>query len=249
MAGYIDKIADYWTAHGEKFESGILRSLEEGNQDEWLETVLQGVCENESLDVLDVGCGPGFFPVILGREGHRVTGIDYTEHMVELAKKNCDQYGSDARILRMDAQNLEFDDESFDIVVSRDVLWNLDDPAWAYSEWMRVLRPGGHIVMFDGNYYLYAHDDAYKDMNVERHIQLYHKNEDEKCRDRLFYMANIAEKLPASMFRRPQWDVCTLIELGASSVTAFCDKEDSVITEENGREIHLPFHFHVIAYK
>lgn len=61
----------------------------------------------------------------------------------------------------MDAQHLTFADASFDAVVSRNVLWNLDDPEAAYREICRVLRPRGVLILEDGNMYLYMNDPEY----------------------------------------------------------------------------------------
>lgn len=44
--------------------------------------------EKEELKVLDVGCGPGFFPIILAEAGYNVTAVDYTEEMLEKAREN-----------------------------------------------------------------------------------------------------------------------------------------------------------------
>ena len=75
--------------------------------------------------------------------GYRVTAIDYSEQMIEQAKRRFRQMKIDAKVMQMDAQNLKFADESFDVVVSRNVIWNLDDPSRAYNEMYRVLRPDG----------------------------------------------------------------------------------------------------------
>ena len=74
----------------------------------------------------------------------------------------------------MDAQNLEFENNQFDVVISRNLTWNLENPVQAYKEWFRVLKTGGIILNFDANWYGYLYDEekrmAYeKDReNVER---------------------------------------------------------------------------------
>ncbi len=77
---------------------------------------------------------PGFFYSYFKSAGHRVTAIDYSEQMIEQAKRRFRQMKIDAKVMQMDAQNLKFADESFDVVVSRNVIWNLDDPSRAYNE-------------------------------------------------------------------------------------------------------------------
>lgn len=82
-----------------------------------------------------------------------MTGVDFSAEMLENARKNADALGfPDIAYRRMDAQALDFPDGSFDAVVSRNVTWTLPDPAKAYEEMVRVLRPGGAVVNFDANY-------------------------------------------------------------------------------------------------
>ena len=59
----------------------------------------------------------------------------------------------------MDAQALTFADTSFDVVVSRNLTWNLQEPAVAYKEWCRVLKKGGLLLNFDANWYGYLFDE------------------------------------------------------------------------------------------
>ena len=49
--------------------------------------------------------------------------------------------------------------DSFDLIVSRNVIWNLEYPKEALAEWARVLAPGGRMVYFDANWYLYLYDE------------------------------------------------------------------------------------------
>ena len=62
----------------------------------------------------------------------------------------------------MDAQNLDFEDDTFDLIVTRNVTWVMEQPTKAYSEWIRVLQPGGRMINFDENQYLYLFDEDYK---------------------------------------------------------------------------------------
>ena len=245
---YIEEFRKLWTERAGSYSDSVLSQLDDGSYTRWLDEVLRDIPKDHTLKVLDVGCGPGFFSVILGRLGHKVTGIDYNEEMCKVAASNCKTYGVDTDFIRMDAHNLEFEDDTFDLVVSRDVLWNLDDPARVYDEMYRVVRPGGKITVFDGNFYLYAHDSAYEEMNVEKHIEIYHKGE-EDCRKRLLHVADMATRLPASMNRRPQWDASHLMSLGCSRVSMVADQDNLIEFIENGKKVYLPFTFSVSAFK
>lgn len=245
---YIEDFKELWTERADSFSSMIMSKFANGYSSKWFDLMMEGIPEGRKLRILDIGCGPGFFSIVLARMGHDVTGIDYNDKMIESAARNCASLGAEADFRVMDAHHLDLEDGTFDMIVSRDVLWNLDDPEQVYSEMYRVLRPEGRIVMFDGNYYLYAHDKAYEHMDVEKHIELYHQGE-KNCRARLMHVADMATQMPASQSRRPQWDVSVLISLGCSRVTAIPFKENSVRFEENGKEITLPFTFAVTAVK
>ncbi|MCQ2070605.1 MAG: class I SAM-dependent methyltransferase [archaeon] len=245
---YIEDFRRLWDDRAESYSRSVQEQIENGSYRGFLDEVLKDLPADKTLDVLDIGSGPGFFSVVLGKLGHRVLGIDYNTEMRKEAENNCATYGVPADFHTMDAQNLDLEERSFDLIVSRDVLWNLDDPAKAYDEMFRVLRPGGKIVVFDGNYYLYAHDDAYADRDVEKHIEMYHKDEPD-CRERLLRVADMAVRLPASRERRPQWDLSYLIGLGASKVSAVSYPEEEVVVEENGKKVHLPFTFAVSCFK
>lgn len=98
------------------------------------------------LDVLDAGCGPGFYADALVRRGARVTAFDASPRMVELSR---DRVG-DAAMLRVADIERPLDwlaDASFDLVVLALVLHHLDRRVAALLELRRVLRPGGRLVL------------------------------------------------------------------------------------------------------
>ena len=108
--------------------------------------------EKEHLRILDVGCGAGFFSILLTKRGHQVTGIDLTPDMILHARELAKEEQADCEFQVMDAENPEYDDDTFDFVISRNLTWTLPDAQKAYKEWMRVLKPGGVLLNFDANY-------------------------------------------------------------------------------------------------
>ena len=76
--------------------------------------------------VLDDGCGAGFFTTLLASMGFQVTAVDYSTKMLEEVRRNLETEGLKAELHQMDVQSLEFADNSFDAVVSRNVFWNLE---------------------------------------------------------------------------------------------------------------------------
>jgi ubiquinone/menaquinone biosynthesis C-methylase UbiE len=104
-------------------------------------------------DMLDVGSGTGFLALELAARGHRATGIDFAPAMVARAREKAAAQGLTARFDAGDAEHLPYPDGSFDLVISRHVLWTLPHPQAALDEWLRVLRPGGRLAIIDGAQY------------------------------------------------------------------------------------------------
>lgn len=244
----LSDIRDYWTSRSKGYSASVEEDLESGRYGHWLSMVDEHLDGRTGLDVLDVGTGPGFFPVILGREGQNVTGIDVSEAMLEQARASCARHGVPADLRVMDAQNLDFPDASFDVVVSRNVVWNLEDPGRAYSEWLRVLRPGGLLMVFDGNHYLFLHDEEYGELDGDRGMGRIKEHAHMDGVDPSI-IERIAEDLPMSSSRRPQWDVDTLISLGVQRIVVSTDGIDSFRMVRDGRTVCLPFSFLVVARK
>lgn len=104
------------------------------------------------LDVLDIGCGTGFLALQLADLGHRVTGLDCTEEMLELGRAKAREAGLEVRFEAGDAERPPFADATFDLIVERHVIWTLPDPLGALTAWHRVLRPGGRVVLVEGDW-------------------------------------------------------------------------------------------------
>lgn len=107
--------------------------------------------------VLDVGTGAGLLPFhMLGgrlRVG-RVVGVDISTGMVETARRKASAAGLPETLLQfqqMDAEQLSFDDASFDVVVSAFALTHVPHPEVALREMVRVLRPGGRLAIAVGS--------------------------------------------------------------------------------------------------
>jgi ubiquinone/menaquinone biosynthesis C-methylase UbiE len=106
------------------------------------------VCSRASGEVLEVAVGTGrnftFYPA-----GVRLTGIDLSPAMLEIARKKADELGFDADLMEGNAQDLPFPDASFDTVVCTLSLCNIPDDRRAIAEMKRVLRPGGSLLLLD----------------------------------------------------------------------------------------------------
>jgi arsenite methyltransferase len=107
----------------------------------------------EGEDVLDLGSGAGTDSLVaaqmVGPAGS-VTGVDMTPAMLERARRAADELGATyVRFVEGQAEQLPFDDETFDVVVSNGVIDLVPDKDAVFSELHRVLRPGGRIQVAD----------------------------------------------------------------------------------------------------
>ena len=105
-------------------------------------------CSQADGEVLEIAVGSGrnlaFYP-----EGASLTAIEFSEEMLELARRRAAELGRDVDLRLGDAQELDFPDESFDTIVCTLALCTIPDPARALAEAHRVLRPGGRYVAFE----------------------------------------------------------------------------------------------------
>lgn len=97
--------------------------------------------------LLDIGCGAGQTAIPAARLGHHVVGIDIAENLIGHARQRAWAEGLDARFDVGDAEELPYEDRSFDVVVSMIGAMFAPRPDRVVSEIARVLRPGGKLYM------------------------------------------------------------------------------------------------------
>ncbi|MBT2288492.1 methyltransferase domain-containing protein [Paenibacillus albidus] len=150
----LKEISKYWTSSSEGYDKVIQTQFRSKKTIKlWKRLLTDGIGERDRQKVLDVGTGPGFFSILLSQMGHLPTAVDASQGMIQRAKSNFDRYGFKLQAYVADAADLNAEaDNSFDAVVCRDVVWTLPDPQKAYTEWFRILKPGGALIIFDGNY-------------------------------------------------------------------------------------------------
>jgi ubiquinone/menaquinone biosynthesis C-methylase UbiE len=147
------QVAAHWDRRAEHFDEDFGHSIRTAGEraawDRILDLVLAG---RRALEALDVGCGTGFLTFELATRGQRVTGVDFAPAMLAEARRKALARGAVVTFEEADAERLPFVPASFDLVVSRHLLWTLSQPEAALDEWIRVLRPGGRLVVVDGQF-------------------------------------------------------------------------------------------------
>src|SRR5436190_12118304 len=119
-----EQVAAHWNRRAPGFDADFGHSIrtaaERAAWDRILALVLPG---RAPLDGLDAGCGTGFLSFELASRGHRVTGLDFAPAMIAEARRKAAERGIAVRFEEGDAEQLPFAPASFDLVISRHVLW------------------------------------------------------------------------------------------------------------------------------
>jgi SAM-dependent methyltransferase len=159
-----ERVRAFWQAHpcGTKFSDaeigtrGFFASLEAHRYEkEWHIPAAAQFANARGLRVLEIGCGLGTDGAQFARAGADYTGVDLTDAAIELAQRRFELFGLKGEFRVADAENLEFPDESFDVVYSHGVLHHTPDINAAVQEIHRVLKPRGRAIVM-----LY-HRDSY----------------------------------------------------------------------------------------
>ncbi len=107
--------------------------------------------------LLDVGCGDGELASELARRGAIVTGLDAEPAMLAAARRRAETEGTQLRLYEGQAEQLPFNDKSFDCVLAVTVLCFVAEAERAVAEMARVLKPGGYLVIGElGRWSLWA---------------------------------------------------------------------------------------------
>ncbi|MFF5075411.1 class I SAM-dependent methyltransferase [Actinoplanes sp. NPDC000266] len=144
-----DRINEYWTGRAPAYDEYQQRPSRLAADTAAWSAVWSGALPFDSGDVLDVGTGSGQVARVLAGLGHRVTGIDLSEGMLDEARK----HGGPVDFRRGDAVDPPFAPAFFDAVVGRYVMWTLRSPESAVANWIRLLRPGGTVAVVDSTWF------------------------------------------------------------------------------------------------
>ena len=122
-----------------------------------MQDYLNAMAIDDASEVLDLGCGTGVAARAIARRpgfSGRVTSVDLSPYLAEAAARRAEDegLGEQVHFEAGDTQSLDLEDESFDAIVAHTLMSHVPDPAAVLSETVRLVRPGGAIGVFDGDY-------------------------------------------------------------------------------------------------
>ena len=192
------EIAGYWDKGGKDYDSYPGHGMKgDDEKAEWLKFLKQIVPEG-TKNVLDVGCGTGFLTLLFAEMGYHVKGVDLSEGMQAEAIRKVKEggFGSLVKFAIGDAENLEGEEsDTYDLVINRHLLWTLPHPYEAVDEWLRVTKPGGCVIVIDGDWGLSRSQWEEQEEASEK------KEEDDSD-----YSEELKEKLPLYNGEHRPWE-------------------------------------------
>lgn len=111
------------------------------------DAVLEAIGPVDNLTVLDAGCGEGYMSRALAQSGAKVTGVDFSDELIQAAKEHELTSELPVSFEVGDVNSLAYDPGTFDLVLCNHLLNDLEDPSHAIREFSRVLSPNGRIAI------------------------------------------------------------------------------------------------------
>ena len=220
-------VTDHWNFRADIYRFNMIRDFFRNDvADRWRDLLAEAIGDVGPQNVLDAGCGPAVLTKTLLDLGHRVTAVDVSEKMIEIAREIVGSGNDRISFHLADVVDLPFEDASFDMIFSRNVVWTLPEPVKALTEWRRLLKPGGRLGVIDGNWYYHYYRSRIKRWWADISNLTYKVRSGFKPGQKL--AAHYAFDLATTHVLRPDWDLGVLAGLGFENVKVYQDLERRV---------------------
>ena len=141
-------MSQLWDAEADTFDDEPDHGLADPQTRAAWRDLLLGVLPPTPARIADLGCGTGTLSGLLVDEGYSVDGLDFSPEMIQRARRKVPE----STFVVGDASAPDLDPASYDVVLSRHVLWALPDPVAAFARWVDLLKPGGTVVLVEGSW-------------------------------------------------------------------------------------------------
>jgi ubiquinone/menaquinone biosynthesis C-methylase UbiE len=148
-----DEIREYWSARAPTFDDQVGHEIfSEAERQAWRALFLRHLGPGEGRRALDLASGTGVISHLLDGLGFDVTGLDWSEAMLARARAKAAARGTQIRFVMGDVERTLESRASYDVIVTRHLVWTLVDPEAAFKEWHSLLKPGGKLLIIDGDF-------------------------------------------------------------------------------------------------
>jgi ubiquinone/menaquinone biosynthesis C-methylase UbiE len=139
------QLGDYDTWHAQIAE--LESFLDDNLSTPWHQLLFEHLTDVAGVKVLEIGCGRGSLSHELCRRAARVTAADFSATAVQITRRLLADDPCLDGVYQANAMHLPFPSASFDMLVSCETLEHVPDPQTAVAEYLRVVRPGGHLYI------------------------------------------------------------------------------------------------------
>jgi ubiquinone/menaquinone biosynthesis C-methylase UbiE len=144
--------AGYWDSQADTFDHEPDHGLLDPQVRQAWRRLLLAELPPAPAAIADLGSGTGTLSVLLAAEGYAVTGLDFAPQMIRVARAKARAAGVSARFELSNAAAPTLPAASFDVVLARHVLWAMPDVGAALAAWLRLLLPGGALLLIEGRW-------------------------------------------------------------------------------------------------
>jgi len=146
-----ESIRAYWSHRAKTFDLAFGHGIFSPEEFRAWQEPARATLGTSPLRVLELACGTGEITKLILDLGHEVTALDFSEEMLTVARAK-HPGNSRVRFILADAENTMEPDQAYDAIVCRHLVWTLTEPEATFREWLRLLRPGGKLIVYDGDW-------------------------------------------------------------------------------------------------
>lgn len=147
-------VNNHWDQAASRYNNGVIHKGKWNVKDQAGWKRIYTECLNGySGRLLDCGCGPGTVTMNVADLGFNIVALDRSPQMLEKTRLNFKNRRITAEIVQGDAEDLPFEDNSFDVIISQHMTWTVPNPQKVMDEWFRILKPGGKLIYADGDWF------------------------------------------------------------------------------------------------
>jgi ubiquinone/menaquinone biosynthesis C-methylase UbiE len=145
-----EEIREYWSSRAATFDLSPGHEIfTDEERAAWHALFRKHIGQGGGRKALDLASGTGVVSRLLHELGFQVTGLDFAEPMLERARAKAAGGSLPVEFVAGDAEQTFEQDASYDVLVTRHLVWTLESPPAAFVDWYRILKPGGRLLIVD----------------------------------------------------------------------------------------------------